>query len=467
MRSLLATIGSTSAPFDVKALAIVCFTAVIALGIGKLVFNAFFHPLAKFPGPRYAGASSLPFHAICFRGNALPWFQALHEQYGEVVRIRPNMLSYISPQAWKDIYGHRTGGRKANTKDPGPTRSRDFNGAPSLISELDDEKHGQTRRIFSNAFSDRALREQEPLLLRHVDKLVSNISRDIAKEPGRVFDAVKLYNFTTFDIMGDLAFGEPLGLLENSAYSKWVTMVFQGVKVIASMLFIFESPFWTALFHAMAPPSVRNTIREHNQHSIERVDRRLGAHHDKPDIWNLVLRQPEGRRLTVNQMYANADLFMLAGTETTATLLSGLTYHLLKNPDKMKKLVEEIRGFESADELTVDTLPRLRYLTACLEEGLRCYPPVPTMPYRVVAEGGNVICGDWVPGGTFLFVAQYPAFMSPRNFKDPESFIPERWLPGSGYDSDRKDVLQPFSVGPRNCIGKKYDTTAQDLLLVV
>lgn len=51
---------------------------------------------------------------------------------------------------------------------------------------------------------------------------------------------------------------------------------------------------------------------------------------------------------------------------------------------------------------------------------------------------------------------QSATYQSSANFTDPKSFIPERWLPEvpERYRNDRKDALQPFSVGPRNCIGK-------------
>lgn len=57
---------------------------------------------------------------------------------------------------------------------------------------------------------------------------------------------------------------------------------------------------------------------------------------------------------------------------------------------------------------------------------------------------------------TSVFVSQKAAYYSATNFQDHDLFVPERWLPNSGYESDRKDVMQAFSYGPRNCLGKKY-----------
>lgn len=54
-------------------------------------------------------------------------------------------------------------------------------------------------------------------------------------------------------------------------------------------------------------------------------------------------------------------------------------------------------------------------------------------------------------------MAQYAVFRSPYNFKDPEIYLPERWLDEEGpYKNDRREALQPFSFGPRNCIGRKF-----------
>jgi cytochrome P450 len=140
--------------------------------------------------------------------------------------------------------------------------------------------------------------------------------------------------------------------------------------------------------------------RKHGEFTHARVDRRLAKKDPRPDIWGLVLARDEESGLSLAEMYANANLFMIAGTETTATLLSGLTYYLLKNPTKMDKLKMEIReAFKTEDEITIERLQALKYLNACVEEGLRMYPPISNGLPRIVPPGGSVIDGRYVPAG--------------------------------------------------------------------
>lgn len=69
----------------------------------------------------------------------------------------------------------------------------------------------------------------------------------------------------------------------------------------------------------------------------------------------------------------------MTGTETTATALSGLIY-LLHQPDNryaLDKLKAEVRGtFQSLEDINLDSLARLEYMHAVVQEGLRMYPPV-------------------------------------------------------------------------------------------
>lgn len=94
-------------------------------------------------------------------------------------------------------------------------------------------------------------------------------------------------------------------------------------------------------------------------------------------------------------------------------------------------------------------------MLACLREALRRYPPVAGPLPRVVPKGGANIAGYFVPGGTVVGVSQWAMNHSGRNFSDPLAFIPERFLAPDEFPGDKLDTVQPFSVGPRDCIGKK------------
>lgn len=146
---------------------------------------------------------------------------------------------------------------------------------------------------------------------------------------------------------------------------------------------------------------------------------------------------------------------MIAGTETTATALSGTTYHLLKNPEVLKELIKEVREtFTEFDDITLEGLARMKYLQAVLQEGLRMYPPVPIALPRRIPKEGSVILDEFVPGDTTVGVNHFATYRSPEHFKNADEFHPERWLGDAAYKDDHLDAFEPFQVGPRNCLGK-------------
>ena len=147
--------------------------------------------------------------------------------------------------------------------------------------------------------------------------LVGKMSVTAAK--GGPVDIAKLFQFTTFDIMGELTFGQPLGLLENNRYSQWVQAVFDSLRVIPIAQFIQYYPLLNALFNLLQTKSIKDMKYNHFKHSADRVDERLVRGSGQPDIWSLVLSAQGNQLLSLEEMYCHADVFMLAGSETTGT----------------------------------------------------------------------------------------------------------------------------------------------------
>lgn len=162
--------------------------------------------------------------------------------------------------------------------------------------------------------------------------------------------------------------------------------------------------------------------------------------------------------MTPDEIEATSSILIIAGSETTATLLSGATYLLLQHPRVLETLTREIRSsFQAENDINFQNVAQLPYLHAVLEESLRLYPPVPSTFPRRTPSPGEMVCGRFVPEKTSVGVHQWATYRSERNFRDAESFIPERWLDGADarFADDDKKAFQPFSFGPRNCLGKK------------
>ncbi|KAM3415335.1 hypothetical protein BST61_g8864 [Cercospora zeina] len=439
------------------------FLALVPLClVGRIIYALAFDKLRHIPGPKVNAVSRLPYVRHLLRGTTVDNVVALHRKYGSVVRISPNELSFTSGDtAWTDIYGLRTGKLKGhlNTQKDPIWYPAPVNGATSILTD-NDQAHSQGRRLLSHAFSDKALHEQEPLIRNYVDQLVDRLKEVTSKDGQQTVDMTKWYNWTTFDVIADLLFGEPFGCLQELKTHEHIKLLFDSVKLFS---FLYITGYWPFLKRVQKFFVDRELLTKRHEYQTwisSQVTKRIERETDRSDFMSKILAHngEKGTEMKKERLDTNANLILTAGSETTATLLSGATYLLLKNPDKLRLLQEEVRGrWKEYSDITLAEVNNAPYLIATLQESLRYFPPVPTGFERRIQKGGEFVSGVFVPEGTAVQVSQYPTNHSEENFKDAEKFVPERWLDderSAPYAEDKKAALQPFSFGPRNCLGK-------------
>lgn len=211
------------------------------------------------------------------------------------------------------------------------------------------------------------------------------------------------------DAKGDLAFGSSFGCLEASDYHPWVSLIFASIKT-SGILSIIRRYVPTKVLYALIPTSAIQKIEDHRAMTTAKVQQRLATQTDRADFLSYILRHStidenskdshDGKGMSVPEITANSSLLIMAGSETTATALSGVTYLLLRNPAVLRKLTEEIRRrFKKEDEMTLSALGSCDYLNCVLKEGMRMYPPVALGLPRKVVQEEVTIAGNVVPKG--------------------------------------------------------------------
>lgn len=434
------------------------------------LYRLYFHPLSRFPGPLLNRLSPLPLSVALLRGRLPFYVKQLHDIYGPVVRITPTELSFNSEKSWKDIYGSRPGHANFH-KDPIHVGSIQTVPGAVTITMADDADHARQRRALSYAFSTKALLEQESLIVSYV-----NVFRDKMKEyaqQGQVCNLADWFSYTTFDIIGHLSLGEPFGCLTSSDLRFWVPLISESIKAgaieqAARRLATTGSLLQTLLLRLLAPAELRDQRRKHLAYSREKILKRIGqsdnnkAGEQHRDFLYYLMQQGDRENLNQDEIIVNGALFIIAGSETTGTFMAGLFNHLLRPENRavLNRLKHEIRSaFDRDEDITYERLSKLPWLTAVLEEGLRIFPSAPIGFTRTVPRGGDTINGDAIPGGTTVSTCAWAATHAADNFAQPYEFRPERWL-DRGAAMDRLGASNPFSLGPRGCIGRKYVNTA-------
>lgn len=333
----------------------------------------------------------------------------LHDRYGPIVRLSPNEVSFVEASAWDDIYGYSS--RNPNfPKDP-IWHAPAPNGIRSILS-ANDADHARFRRLLVPGFSEKALREQDPLIQSYMDLFITRLLQKTTEADSGTasVNIVQWFNFITFDIIGHLSFGESFNCLETSQYHPWIAILYSHFKASALAAACRLFPFLEQVMRNALPKSVKQQRIDHFNMSKAKVHKRIAAQQNytwgNSDFMAHVLRHNDEKGMSVPEIESTFNILVLAGSETSATALSGTMNYLLKNSAAMETLVGEIRtSFASSSEITADRVGKLRYLNAVIEEGMRLCQPVPLGLPRKVPQGGATVSGHWLPGNVSSMLA--------------------------------------------------------------
>ncbi|KAK1086721.1 hypothetical protein LTR48_003269 [Friedmanniomyces endolithicus] len=249
--------------------------------------------------------------------------------------------------------------------------------------------------MYGAAFIPKALDEQSGLLQKYADLLITQLKAAVKVNTIQDMSAWCTYtrlpykqarglmyrkdNFTTFDLTGEFAFGEAFHCLDRGGqYHFFVDTVMNGLVTGLKMQQMQHYGLLT-LLKPFIPKSALKPKDDMDQYTKELVDRRLEKDHESgtTDIFTYLLQQKaEEGELSRAALYENAITLVVAGSETTATLLAGATYLLCRNSEVLNKVRSEVRSaFKTDSDITSKSVNSLTYMLAVLTESMRMFPP--------------------------------------------------------------------------------------------
>ncbi|KAI1814285.1 cytochrome P450 [Poronia punctata] len=447
--------------------------AVVLYFVALVIYRLYFHPLAKFPGPKLAAATGWyeAYHDLKGPGGQFLFrLKALHEKYGPVVRLSPDEV-HIDDPTWVDTLFAGPAQGIRNKYTPAANQA----GTPlgvfgTTLHHTHRRRRAALNPLFSKArvagFED-TLYEKADLLFRRID---SQTARNGFCEMRTAFSAY------TLDIVHEYSLGKPLGLLhdENYAY-EW----HQSLRALAITIPWGRQFGWIMSLSQMVPhrimkivaPDLARVAGMHHDMEAQALEavRELGG--DEKSAANSRQRQNPGDKFAVyrtllhndglpareklyNRISHEAVTLMAAGGETTATALMIAVYFLLSNPELISKIREEVESVTPPGESrpSLADLERLPWLTAIIKETLR----MGTITGRLtrVAPEEPLFYKNWVlPAGTAVSMTLRNISLDPEIFPEPMGFRPERWLP-TNPDVDRcNQNIVAFGRGSRICLG--------------
>ncbi|KAL4863594.1 hypothetical protein BDV12DRAFT_189594 [Aspergillus spectabilis] len=437
-----------------------------------LIQQYFKKGLHCYPGPVLARFTNLwRFLDVWSRRPELSHI-ALHRKYGDIVRLGPNTLSFASPSAIKVIYGLNKGFTKSEFYPVQMTVSKG-EPLPSLFSTLDEGFHANLRRSVNHAFSMTSMVQYEPMVNETVELFLDQTATLFANS-GQICDFARWLQFFAFDVIGSITYSKRHGFIEKNedidGIVKSLARIFDYAGPIGQMPWLdtvlWKNPIFDALQKWGLADNSHPVAIFARQRLNERIASKSSSETHKEDLLTKFMKASEDRPdfMTEKRVLTMAVSMAFAGSETTAISLAAVFYYLLKNPEYMIRVRDELDNAVKDGKIsnrptglvTWAESQKLPFLDACIKESFRICPAAGLLLERVVPPAGIEISGKFIPGGTIVGCSAWVMHRREEIFgPDVDKFDPDRWLTVSEEKlKTMNGTMLQFGAGARTCIGK-------------
>ncbi|XP_078574395.1 cytochrome P450 4A4-like isoform X2 [Branchiostoma floridae x Branchiostoma japonicum] len=324
----------------------------------------------------------------------------------------------------------------------------------------------RNRRLLTPGFHFEVLRPYVKLFSDSTNVMLENWEEFGAGTSIDVFQHVSLM---TLDSMLKCALSQDTGCQKRKTFNSYISVVHELSALVMSRakgLMAFVSDF--IYYNSASGKRYKKACKEVHQFSKKIIQQRKKAldnlsstettrrqkYLDFLDIL-LMAKDEDGNGLTDAEIRDEVDTFMFEGHDTTASGLAWTLYCLARHPghqEKCRKEAQEV--LQGRPDVTWEDLPSMKYITLCIKESLRIYPPVPKI-LRELEEPLTFPDGKTVQKGTTIFVGLQRMHHNPNIWDRPEEYDPLRFSPDKSSRRHPYTFL-PFSAGPRNCIGQHF-----------
>ncbi|XP_065211300.1 probable cytochrome P450 301a1, mitochondrial [Planococcus citri] len=397
--------------------------------------------------------------------------QALHRQYGDVVKIggilgRPDMVFLYDADEIEKIF---------RNEDVLPFR-------PSMPS-LNYYKHTLRKEFFGDTCGVIAVhgqkwlefrsKVQQPVLQPRIVKLYvreievtanSFISR-IKKQVNNVNEVESNFlneiHLWSLESIARVALDVRLGCLDDVITNNDTQLLIDAVNTFFKNVGVLELkiPFWK-VFNTPTWKTYVNSLDTITNVTMKYITTALNKQNQSQDttlkcnsslLQRVLALDPGNPKLAT---ILALDMF-LVGIDTTSAAVASILYQLSQHQDKQEILYNEICKVlpNANDELTMEKIDSLAYLKAIIKETLRMYPVVLGNGRTLTKE--TEILGYKIPKGVQIVFQHYVMSNSDRYFKNANEFKPERWLK-SNQEKPHPFASLPFGFGKRMCLGRRF-----------